>query len=449
MAFTSTSAYPRIAIIGGGISGLAAAFALKDTADVTLFEKRDRLGGHACTKTIDYLGVTIDVDIGFIVCNALNYRNFLPFMRHLSVELVDSDMSFSVSDPNGFEWSSDPTGLFAWKRNFLNVRYLNMLREILRFNKASRQCVADDQLPKGSLADYLDEMGVSQTFKDNYILPMGAAIWSTPEKDMMDYPAASFLAFFDNHRLMHVERPVWKTVKGGSKTYVNKLAALLEDRVILGKEVTSVSKTPQGHPRLSFENGEEQDFDEVIFAGHSDQTRRILGPDYAQQRQALNDIKYGPNTVYLHRDESLMPSRKTAWASWNVLRHSTDRVCVSYWMNRLQSISMDHPLFVTLNPETPPSSDKVFIETSFDHPLFDSAALKSRKLVEALQGQQGLWFSGAWMGDGFHEAGLRSGLAVAFALGGRVPWNAFGVPKFTSKHSDAPPASLSAAGEIS
>ncbi|MBB37129.1 MAG: NAD/FAD-binding protein [Hirschia sp.] len=431
MPFTASPSQQRIAIIGGGISGLGAAFALKDSADVTLFEKRERLGGHACTIDVDYDGSPLSVDIGFIVCNDHNYRNFVPLMQHLGVDLVDSDMSFAVSDPAGFEWSSDRRGLFAWKRNAFNPTFLGLLREIMRFNARARADIASNSVPDYSLGDYLDELGVSKTFRDNYLLPMGAAIWSTPERGVLDYPAESFIRFFDNHRLMHMKRPVWRTVKGGSREYVSKMAALLDNRIRLNAPVERITPGVDGKVEVALPSGERQLFDEVILAGHSDQSDKMLSPIYRAQKAALGMARYAPNIVYVHRDPSLMPRRRAAWASWNVMRGQGETVCVSYWMNRLQSIPNSQPLFVTLNPKRPPHPDLTFHTTQFDHPMFDADAQQGRDAVRELQGQDGLWFAGAWLGDGFHEAGLKSGLATAFALGGAVPWTPFGVERLS------------------
>ena len=440
---TPSPSRQRIAIIGAGISGLGAAYALKDNADITVFEKRERLGGHACTVDIDYDGAPVSVDVGFIVCNNLNYRNVIPFFEHLGVDIIESDMSFSVSDPNGFEWSSDPKGLFAWKRNLLNPRFIGLLREILAFNKLARAQHASNDIPDGSLGDWLDQYGFSERFRRNYLLPMGAAIWSTPEDSMLDYPARSLISFFDNHRLMHADRPTWRTLSGGSRTYVDRAAKLLGDRIRTGAEIERVIPSEDGGVELHIAGGEVQTFDQVIMAGHADQSLRILSPGLSAQCEALSKCRYAPNKVYLHRDEALMPVRKAAWASWNVMRgQGTEQVCVSYWMNRLQDIAPDKPLFVTLNPTTPPRDDLIFGEYAFDHPQFDGASEAGRAQLTALQGQNNIWFAGAWLGDGFHEAGMKSGLAVALALGGEVPWAPHGVPELSAPQQSTSPIAI-------
>jgi uncharacterized protein len=222
----------RIAVVGGGVAGLGAAWALRETHDVTLFEKQARIGGHANTVTIDYDGTAIDVDTGFIVYNEPNYPNLVALFRHLGVETVASDMSFGVSDPEGYEWSSNGVkGVFAWKRNLARPQFLAMLTDIVRFSATARADLAAERLLSTTLGDYVRELKLGASFLEHYLLPMGAAIWSTPEQDMLDYPAASFLRFFDNHRLLHINRPIWRTVKGGSRSYVNRLVADLGARV--------------------------------------------------------------------------------------------------------------------------------------------------------------------------------------------------------------------------
>lgn len=233
----------RIAVIGAGVAGLGAAWALSPTHDVTLFEKQPRLGGHANTVTINYDGRAIDVDTGFIVYNEPNYPNLVQLLAHLGVETVASDMSFAVSDPDGFEWSSNGIGgVFAWKRNLTNPSFLCMLGDIVRFSAAARADLAADRIASGTLEDYVRDLKMSRSFLEHYLLPMGAAIWSTPEADMLRYPAASFLRFFDNHRLLHIRRPIWRTVKGGSRSYVNAIAAVLGKRIVSGDPVVSVTK---------------------------------------------------------------------------------------------------------------------------------------------------------------------------------------------------------------
>lgn len=411
----------RIAIVGTGISGLGAAYALKDTADITVFEARKRLGGHAHTMTIDYAGEPVNVDVGFIVYNTLNYPNLVGLFDALGVATEQSCMSFSLCDPGKLEWASFASGFFAQKRNLFSPRFHRFWRTILNFNDVARAELAEGTLADTTLGAWLDRHGYDDYFRENYVLPMAAAIWSTPERGILDYPARSFFQFFDNHRLMHKDRPKWRTVTGGSKTYVSQIAALLGDRVRTGAPVRSIR--PFGpRVRLEFGEGETQVFDEVILACHSDQARALLGEAYGEQRFLLGSVRYRPNSVYLHRDPTQMPKRRAAWASWNVRKQESEDVCLTYWMNRLQNLPNSRPLFITLNPVEAPSPDETFARFSFDHPQFDGAAEAAVRGLKRLQGRAGLWFAGAWMGRGFHEDGLRSGLSAALSLGGRVPW---------------------------
>lgn len=416
----------RIAIIGSGISGLGAAYALKETADITVFEANERAGGHAHTMDIDYDGTPISVDVGFIVYNALNYPNLIGFFDALDVATEPSDMSFAVSNPDGYEWASTLNGIFAQRRNFFSPRFHRFWRTILKFNDLAREELHAGKIDDISLGSWLSNHGFEQDFLDNYILPMGGAIWSTPEAEMLDYPARSFFQFFENHRLMHKERPKWRTVTGGSKNYVNAVSALLGDRLKLSHAVQTVSAFGT-KVRIELSNGEVEIFDDVIIATHSDTTLNLLDEHFEDQRFLLRSIRYRSNEIYLHRDPSLMPKRKAAWASWNVMKQNTPEMCLSYWMNRLQNLPNERPLFVTLNPETPPAEHLTFAKMEKAHPQFDAPAEAAVRALKRDQGKGGIWFAGAWMGSGFHEDGLKAGLSCALSLGGRVPWTPEGV----------------------
>jgi predicted NAD/FAD-binding protein len=422
----------RIAVVGGGVAGLGAAWALRESADLVVYDRAPRFGGHAWTVDIDYDGTPLGVDIGFICFNRPNYPNFTALLHHLEVKTVWTDMAFSVSDPRGYEWSSDPWGVFAWKRNALDARFRGLLNEILHFNTIARRELVAGDLPDETLGDWLDARGFSEIFRTAYLLPMSAAIWSTPEQLMLDYPVGSFLTFFDNHRLMHLVRPIWRTVAGGSRAYVSRLLSDLEPSLRPGAEIEAIRPAGSGRLQIVERNQPRLAFDAVILASHADQSLRMLDRSYDEQRLALGSLHFSPNIAYLHRDPSLMPARRAAWASWNVLKGEDDRVCVTYWMNRLQKLPNDKPVFVTLNPTRPPAKDKTFGVYEFDHPMYDAPSAAARRSVQRVQGRDGLFFAGAWLGDGFHEAGLRTGLEAAFALGGSVPWRA------TTTHTHAP-----------
>lgn len=416
----------KIAVIGSGISGMGAAWALRNTADVTLLEAGNRPGGHACTHVFEYDGAEVKVDLGFIVYNGLNYPNLTGLFNALGVATQASDMSFSVTDPEGWSWASTAQGIFAQKRNLFSPRFHRFWQTILKFNDIARAEYAAGAITDTTLGAWLERHGFDEDFRRNYILPMGAAIWSTPEGRILDYPAQSFFQFFDNHRLMHKERPKWRTVTGGSQNYVRKVTEALGHRLRLNTEVVRVR--PFGaRTAVLMATGETEIFDEVIFACHSDEALRIVEQDYEEPAFFLRSVRYRPNTIYLHRDPSLMPERRAAWASWNVMKQPGGDICLSYWMNRLQGIDPARTLFITLNPETPPQAHLTFHQYSFAHPQFDAAAEAAVRSLKRIQGRNGLWFAGAWMGRGFHEDGLKAGLSPALSLGGIVPWDAKGV----------------------
>lgn len=435
----------KIAIIGAGISGLGAAWALKDTADVTVFEQDARAGGHANTHVFDYDGHQTTVDLGFIVYNALNYPNLIAFFNELGVETQPSDMSFAVSDPAGWEWASTLSGMFAQKRNLLNPDFHRFWQTILRFNNTARAELSAGLVAETSLGAWLDRHEYDETFRKNYILPMGAAIWSTPEREMLNYPAQSFFQFFENHRLMHKERPKWRTVTGGSQSYVKKAVDGLGSRVRTGIQVEKVS--PFGSRcSLLLNNGYTEIFDEVIIAAHSNQALRLVEERFEDQAFLLRSVRYRPNSIWLHRDPALMPKRKNAWASWNVLKQEGDDICLTYWMNKLQGMDPSRPLFITLNPAQRPKEELTFLHYTLDHPQFDTPAEAAVRGLKRIQGKDNLWFAGAWMGRGFHEDGLKSGLSAGLSLGGKVSWEAKGVETHPPNRS---PVVVSMSAEVS
>jgi len=425
----------RVAIIGTGIAGNAAAWALSQRYPVTVYERELRPGGHSHTVTVDYDGTPVAVDTGFIVYNEVNYPGFTAMLGHLGVETVESCMSFAVTaDAGRFEWkgggdtwADTAKGLFAQPSNLLSPSYLWMLRDILTFNEASVKDQADGTLKGLSLGAYFKMRGFAPRLLSDYLAPMGAAIWSAPADRILDFPAENFVAFFSNHRLLQYDRPKWRSIKGGSQTYVDKLTASFRDRVRLGCAVTSIQRT--GHGVIVKDSlGHTDTYDHVVIAAHSDQALGMLADADANERSVLGDIRYAPNTVYLHRDPRLMPKRRNAWASWNFLRWKREGtpvndVAVTYWMNPLQGLDNARPLFVSLNPPVAPDPALTFGRYLCDHPQYDAAAFAAQKRLPEIQGKRHTWFCGAWTGYGFHEDGLRSGLAVAEALGASVPWH--------------------------
>jgi predicted NAD/FAD-binding protein len=386
--------------------------------------------------TIDYDGTAVAVDIGFIVYNELNYPDLTELFAHLDVETVESCMSFAVTADGGkFEWkgggdtwADTARGLFAQPKNLFSPSYLRMLRDILTFNDQSIKDRDAGLLEGKSLGEYFAWRKFAPRLLTDYLAPMGAAIWSAPAAEMMDFPAENFIAFFSNHRLLQYDRPVWRTVRGGSKTYVEKLMAAFGDHLRLGCAVTSIERTAQGVV-VHDSHGRAESYDHVVVASHSDQALAMLSDPSEDESAILGDIGYSPNVVYLHRDIRLMPKRKNAWASWNFLRWKREGttlndVAVTYWMNRLQGIADDKPLFVSLNPPFAPDPALTFGRYMCEHPQYNAKAFAAQKRLGEIQGRRHTWFAGAWTGYGFHEDGLRSGLAVAEALGATVPWRA-------------------------
>jgi predicted NAD/FAD-binding protein len=426
----------RVAVIGTGIAGNAAAWALSKHYPVTVYDRDTRAGGHSHTVTIDYDGMPLAVDIGFIVYNELNYPDLTALFAHLGVETVESCMSFAVTaDAGRFEWKGGGNnwgetakGLFAQPRNLLSPSYLWMLRDILTFNAKSTEDFAAGKLAGVTLGQYFKDRKFAPRLLTDYLAPMGAAIWSAPSSEMLDFPAENFVAFFNNHRLLQYDRPVWRTVKGGSRCYVEKLTSSFRDRIRPGCAVTSIERKPNGVVVRDSHGGSDI-YDHVVIASHSDQALAMLSDADIREHTILGAIGYSPNIVYLHRDARLMPKRRRAWASWNFLRWqrqgaADNDVAVTYWMNRLQGIDEHKPLFVSLNPPFEPDPALTFGKYMCEHPQYNAAAFAAQKRLPEIQGRRRTWFCGAWTGYGFHEDGLRSGLSVAESLGASVPWRA-------------------------
>lgn len=415
----------RIAVIGSGISGLAAAWRLSTRHNVTLFEASERLGGHANTANISIDGTEFGVDTGFIVYNPRNYPNFVGMLDHLQVQSSPSDMSFaaSISD-GGFEYSSNPSGLFAQRRNALRPRMWRMIADIMRLNRHARdEGRATSDL---SLDEFLQTHGYSEAFREDHILPMCAAIWSSPVDQMRGFPADAFFRFFLNHGLLQLTgRPAWRTVTGGSQSYVQALAAAIAGHIRTGTPVHSANRSRTG-VTLTLDQGQNAEFDDVVLACHSDQALALLVDADAEEANLLAAIRYRPNTAVLHTDDRFMPRRRAAWASWNYLERGdrdTRDISLTYWMNRLQPLPTDKPVFVTLNPTTSPDPDLLLRTDHYAHPVFDHAALAAQSDFGQIQGRRGTWYAGAWLGSGFHEDGLQAGLRVADAIGADArPW---------------------------
>jgi predicted NAD/FAD-binding protein len=366
----------------------------------------------------------VDVDTGFIVFNEATYPNLIALFDHLGVASRSTDMSFAVSLDHGrFEYAAP--ALFAQRRNLFRPRYWSMLAEIVRFYRQATADLEHLQDPALTLGEYLAQRGYSAAFRDGHLLPMAAAIWSSPPGLLLDYPAQAFLRFCANHGLLRLlGRPAWRTVTGGSRTYVEALARTLDDGIRLEREVTRVCRVPGG-VTVQDTDGRIERYDHVVIGAHADQALSMLAAPSEDERRLLGRFRYSRNLAVLHTDAGLMPVRRRAWSSWNYIG-SDAGLCVSYWMNRLQGFS-GQDLFVTLNPPRPPRAGTLLRSECYEHPIFDPAAIAAQPQLWQLQGQGGVWFCGAYFGAGFHEDGLQSGLAVAEQLGGvRRPWTVAG-----------------------
>jgi uncharacterized protein len=414
-----------IAVIGTGIAGMSAAWLLSGTHHVTVYEQADRLGGHSNTVDVPGPAGPVAVDTGFIVYNEQTYPNLTALFRYLDVPTNPSDMSFAVSLRGGaLEYAgTDLRGLFAQRRNLFRPRFWRMLQDLLRFYREAPREMTTLHGSTLSLRGYLDARGYGKAFVEDHLLPMAAAIWSTPCGAVGDQPAENFIRFCDNHGLLQVlNRPVWRTVAGGSRAYVRKLTASYADRLRLGCGVHQVRRLPDSVV-VSDTCGGQRSYDHLVIATHPDQALSMLADRSAAEAALLGAFRYGDNTAVLHTDTALMPRRRRVWSSWNYLGDATDGPAVTYWMNRLQLLPTPQPLFVSLNAPRPPDPARVLRTETYAHPLLDTAAATAQRSLWELQGVRRTWFCGAWFGAGFHEDGLQSGLSVAEQLGGvRRPW---------------------------
>ncbi|WP_244642928.1 NAD(P)/FAD-dependent oxidoreductase [Phyllobacterium sp. 628] len=423
----------KIAVIGSGISGMSAAWLLSQTHDVTVYEREGRVGGHSNTFLVGQNGKpSIPVDTGFIVFNENTYPNLIALFDHLGVETAASDMSFAVSlDGGKLEYSGTGfSGLFAQQKNLFNPRFWMMLRDLLRFYRETPAHAG--KLGLLALGEFLEREGYGRAFRDDHLLPMAAAIWSAPASTLLDYPAEAFIRFCDNHGLLKLaNRPLWRTVKGGSRAYVERLTARYKDRIQTSCAAASI-KRGVGHAAVTDVHGVTRVFDHVVIASHADESLALLSDPTPMETKLLSAFRYSMNQAVLHEDITLMPKRRAVWSSWNYLgqRQEADtgnQLCVTYWMNKLQPLYTDRQFFVTLNPKHQPDPRKVHHTEMYTHPLFDGAAMQAQKQLWQMQGERNTWYCGAYFGSGFHEDGLQAGLAVAEDLGGvRRPWSVAG-----------------------
>ncbi|KAI1006747.1 hypothetical protein K3495_g1473 [Podosphaera aphanis] len=449
----------KVAIIGSGSAGIAALWALNRTPhDVYIYEAENRLGGHTNTVQWNNGKFKTVVDTGFIVLNTATYPNFQAFLKAINVPTVPTEMTFGVSRDNGlFEWAgTSPSALFAQRRNILSPRFWRMIYDIIRFNQFALDLLRDeDRIQKNTvtggikdkirsytakrqetIGEYLVREGYSDAFRDDYLIPMTAAVWSTsPDKCTLEFPAVTLVRFMWNHHLLNTvaARPQWLTLKHGAKSYIDAvMQGFPLNHIFLNTPVKSVTTEPSGKVRLHLPNGKSELYDHVILATHGDQAYRlILEGSSTDERSILSGFQTSQNTAVLHSDLSLMPCRRKAWTSWNYVTKSSssssniDQVCLTYNMNILQHIpeSVFGHVLVTLNPLHSPRPDCIQGEYKYSHPLYNVEAIKSQNLLPKIQNRRGISYAGAWTKYGFHEDGFSSGLQVAIEhLGAKIPF---------------------------
>jgi uncharacterized protein len=417
----------RVAVVGSGISGLAAAHVLAGEARVTLFEGERWFGGHAHTVDVQLEGIRHGVDTGFLVFNERTYPRLIGMFAQLGVETAPSEMSFSVQSPaTGWEWcGSDLNGVFAQRGNLMSPRFWSMLADIVRFNRLTTALALQDSQLDEPIGDFLDRHHFGAAFRDGYFLPMIGCIWSCPTDHMLRFPVGTMIRFCHNHGLIQLtNRPQWRTVRGGSKHYVEKMLVSITDKR-LATPVLGVRRLPHGV--LVQTDSSEERFDDIVLAAHTDQSLALLTDASADEKQVLGAIRYQPNRVVLHTDSSVLPRRSRAWAAWNYER-AADRsredaaVCLHYLISRLQPLPWKTPVIVSMNPLRPVREDLVLGQWTYAHPVFDRAAVQAQRELPRIQGRSHVWFCGAWTRYGFHEDGLMSGLAAAEGL--RASWAA-------------------------
>lgn len=425
----------KIAVVGSGIAGMASAWLLNQSYDVTLIDKNDYIGGHTNTVTVDdhQHDKQLNVDTGFIVYNEPNYPNLVGLFKQLDVDTRPTNMSFSASiSESGLEYAgSDLNTLFAQRRNLLSPRFLKLVYDIVKFNREAKALLDDDSASSTlTIGEFLAAHKIGTAMQNDYLLPMAAAIWSCPPQQMQAFPAKSFAQFFNNHGLLNVkDRPQWRTVVGGSNAYVKKLMASFSGKTITNNGVMSIDRQAtelSNKVKLHLQNGEILEFDDVIIATHADEALRLLHQPTEDEKRYLSAFRYQNNKTYLHTDKAFMPKLASVWSCWNYLAsksgEQTSAVSVTYWMNELQGLTSNTDYFVSLNPITPISSQKVIKEINYMHPVFDNDAMFAQKQLAELQGKMNTWFAGSYFGYGFHEDALASAVAVAKQFDVDIPW---------------------------
>jgi predicted NAD/FAD-binding protein len=412
----------RIAIVGTGVSGLVAAHKLNREHEIVVYEAADRLGGHSHTVAVEAEDGTHAIDTGFIVFNDRNYPNFEALLKELGVASRRSHMSFSVADGQGrFEYSGTPWGLFARPAHLVSPSFLGMLRDWRRFNREAKALIGMNGTAP-SLGHWLEQKGFSQHFIDRLIVPQAAAVWSADPEQMWNFPASFMAEFFDNHGMYSLrDRPQWRTVSGGSRSYVEAISAPWRERVRLGAEVRRIERLPTG-VRVEAEGCESEGFDEVILATHSDQALALLADPSEPEREILGAIPYQRNEAVLHTDTSLLPRRRAAWSSWNfhLSEQPSGRSTVTYWMNHLQRLRAEREYLLTLNRGEAIDPAKVLRRFEYDHPVYTAAGVAAQSRHAEISGVRRTHYCGAYWGWGFHEDGVLSALRACERIAPRA-----------------------------
>ncbi len=417
----------RIAVVGSGIAGLSAAWLLHKEHEVTLLEKDNRFGGHAHTVDVkeDAVSDPVSIDSGFIVYNSYNYPNLIGLFEALDIKTQETDMSFGLSlSDGGFEYAGSLRGLFAQPLNFAKPKYWRLLIDLFRFYKSATKEV--ERGPKDeTLGQLMIRIRMSKTFINEHMLPMAAAIWSCPSQTVMQFPARSFVKFMNNHKLLDFSgRPVWRTVSGGSRNYVSKIIQDLKTSARCNISIEKIQRTKKG-VMIYIEDETPQIFDKVILATHADDSLKLLSDASDYEQNTLSQFCFQENKVILHSQSTYMPKRKSAWSAWNYLSNASNHteLCVTYWMNKLQSLPEKLPFFVTLNPFNDTPIEKPLREFTYFHPVFDQKAIDAQNQLNTIQGPSNTYFCGAWTRYGFHEDGILSAVAIAKAFDVTIPWD--------------------------
>jgi predicted NAD/FAD-binding protein len=420
----------KIAIVGTGVSGLVAGHLLHPEHEITVYEAGARVGGHSHTVEVESGGESHWIDTGFIVFNDRNYPNFERLLEQLEVPSQPSHMSFSVSDGRGeFEYSGTPRGIFARKSHLLSPAFLGMLRDWRRFNREAQALIGTNGTAP-SLGQWLEEQGFSRHFIERLIVPQASAVWSADPGQMWSFPASFMAEFFDNHGMFSLrDRPRWRTVQGGSRSYVEAIAAPWRDRIRLRAPVRSIERLEDG-VRIAADGCESEDFDQVVIAAHSDQALAMLADPSEAEREILGAIPYQRNEAVLHTDTSLLPRRRTAWASWNfhLTEPASGQTTVTYWMNNLQQLRADREFLLTLNRSEEIDPGKVLRRFSYEHPVYSAEGVAAQAENAEISGVRHTHYCGAYWGWGFHEDGVVSAIRACERIASSRPLSSrFGV----------------------